>query len=155
MGKRKALKNATKIVSRYKNRPGALISILEDIQGACGYLPKEILEQVSEKLDTPLSRLFSMATFYSAFSLKPRGQNTLRVCLGTACHVRGSARILKDLSHQLGVKPGDTTEDRKFTLETVRCVGCCSLAPVIKVNNDTHGHTTADKIRALMAKYKR
>lgn len=153
MENRKVAKEITKVMSRYENRPGAVISILEDIQAAYGYLPKEMLAQISEKLNTPLSRLFSMATFYSAFSLKPRGKHTLHVCLGTACHVRGSARILKGLSQQLGIKPGDTTEDRKFTLETVRCVGCCSLAPVIRVDNDTHGYTTADKTRAIVAKY--
>jgi len=155
MGNRKVDTKVTKIISRYKNKPGAVISILEDIQEAYGYLPKEVLEQVSEKLDTPLSRLFSMATFYSAFSLKPRGKHTLHVCLGTACHVRGGSRILKGFSHQLGIKPGDTTEDRKFTLETVRCIGCCSLAPVVKVNNDTHGYTTADRTQSILAKYKR
>jgi len=155
MRNRRADTKIAKILSRYSNSPGAVISILEDIQEAYGCLPKEVLEEISEKLDTPLARLFSMATFYSAFSLKPRGKNTLHVCLGTACHVRGSARILKELSRRLRIKPGDTTEDRKFTLETVRCIGCCSLAPVIKANNNVHGYTTADKAREIVAKYKR
>ena len=144
-----------KFIKKYEGKPGAIISVLEDIQETEGYLPKDILEEVSKKMDVPLSQLFSMATFYSAFSLKPRGKHTLYVCLGTACHVRGGSRITQGLSKYLGIKPGDTTEDRNFTLETLRCIGCCSLAPVIKVNNDdVYGYNTADKIRGIVDKYK-
>ena len=144
-----------KVINKHEGKPGAIISVLEDIQETQGYLPKEILEQVSEKMKVPLSQLFSMATFYSAFSLKPRGKHTLFVCLGTACHVRGGARITKGVSKQLSIKPGDTTEDRNFTLETLRCIGCCSLAPVIKVDNDdVYGYNTVDKIRGIVDKYK-
>ena len=144
-----------KVINKHEGKPGAIISVLEDIQETQGYLPKEILEQVSEKMKVPLSQLFSMATFYSAFSLKPRGKHTLFVCLGTACHVRGGARITKGVSKQLGIKPGDTTEDRNFTLETLRCIGCCSLAPVIKVDNDdVYGYNTVDKIHGIVDKYK-
>jgi len=147
--------NIDKIIKKYEGKPGAIISVLEDIQETQGYLPQHILEEISEKMDVPLSRLFSMATFYSAFSLKPRGKHTMYVCLGTACHVRGGARITKGLTKQLGVKPGDTTEDRNFTLETLRCIGCCSLAPVIKVDNDdVYGYNTVDKIRGIIDKYK-
>jgi NADH-quinone oxidoreductase subunit E len=144
-----------KVINKHEGKPGAIISVLEDIQETQGYLPREILEQVSEKMKVPLSQLFSMATFYSAFSLKPRGKHTLYVCLGTACHVRGGARIIKGVSKQLGIKPGDTTEDRNFTLETLRCIGCCSLAPVIKVDNDdVYGCNTVDKIQGIVDKYK-
>jgi len=144
-----------KIIKKYEGKPGAIISVLEDVQETQGYLPQTILEEISEKMHVPLSRLFSMATFYSAFSLKPRGKHTLYVCLGTACHVRGGARITKGLTKQLGVKPGDTTEDKNFTLETLRCIGCCSLAPVIKVDNDdVYGYNTVDKIRGIIDKYK-
>ena len=144
-----------KVINKHEGKPGAIISVLEDIQETQGYLPKEILEQVSEKMKVPLSQLFSMATFYSAFSLKPRGKHTLYVCLGTACHVRGGARIIKGVSKQLGIKPGDTTEDRNFTLETLRCIGCCSLAPVIKMDNDdVYGYNTVDKIHGIVDKYK-
>jgi NADH-quinone oxidoreductase subunit E len=144
-----------KVINKHEGKPGAIISVLEDIQETQGYLPKEILEQISEKMKVPLSQLFSMATFYSAFSLKPRGKHTLYVCLGTACHVRGGARIIKGVSKQLGIKPGDTTEDRNFTLETLRCIGCCSLAPVIKVDNDdVYGYNTVDKIQGIVDKYK-
>lgn len=150
--KNKALE---KIIDEFQGKPGEVISVLEDIQEREGYLPRDILEQVSEKMNVPLSQLFSMATFYSAFSLKPRGKHTLYVCLGTACHVRGGARIIKGLSKQLGIKPGDTTEDNNFTLETLRCIGCCSLAPVIKVDNDdVYGYNTVDKIRGIVDKYK-
>ena len=144
-----------KVIKKYEGKPGAVISVLEDIQEAEGYLPKDILEKVSETMDVPLAQLFSMATFYSAFSLKPRGKHTLYVCLGTACHVRGGARITKGLIKQLGIKPGDTTDDKNFTLETLRCIGCCSLAPVIKVDNDdVYGYNTVDKIRDIVDKYK-
>ena len=147
-----SLKN---IIEQYEGKPGAIISVLEDIQETYGYLPKDVLQQVSEKMNVHLSQLFSMATFYSAFSLKPRGKHTFHVCLGTACHVRGGSRILKGLSKQLGIKQGDTTEDRNFTLETLRCIGCCSLAPVIRVgNDDVYGYNTVDKIRDILAKYK-
>jgi len=148
-------KRVEKIIRRYEGMPGAVISVLEDIQETEGYLPKDILEHVSEKMNVPLSQLFSMATFYSAFSLKPRGKHTVHVCLGTACHVRGGSRIIKGLSKQLGIKPGDTTEDRNFTLETLRCIGCCSLAPVIRVDNDDiYGYNTVDKVRGIVDKYK-
>ena len=144
-----------KVIKKYEGKPGEIISVLEDVQETQGYLPQAILEEISEKMHVPLSRLFSMATFYSAFSLKPRGKHTLYVCLGTACHVRGGARITKGLTKQLGVKPGDTTEDKNFTLETLRCIGCCSLAPVIKVDNDdVYGYNTVDKIRGIIDKYK-
>jgi len=148
-------KRVEKIIRRYEGMPGAVISVLEDIQETEGYLPKDILEHVSEKMNVPLSQLFSMATFYSAFSLKPRGKHTVHVCLGTACHVRGGSRIMRGLSKQLGIKPGDTTEDRNFTLETLRCIGCCSLAPVIRVDtNDIYGYNTVDKVRGIVDKYK-
>ena len=147
-------KKVKKIIDNYQGKPGAILSILEDIQDIYGYLPKDVLEQVSKRLNIYLSQLFSMATFYSAFSLKPRGRYTLHVCLGTACHVRGGEIILKSLSQRLGIKPGETTEDRKFSLETVRCVGCCSLAPVIKVGSDIYGYSTADKIPQILSKYK-
>ena len=143
-----------KIIEQHQGKPGMVISVLEGIQEDYGYLPQEILKQASEKLEVPLAQLFSMATFYSAFSLTPRGKHIVYACLGTACHVRGGARILKGLSQQLGVKPGDTTEDRQFTLETVRCIGCCSLAPVVKVGDDVYGYNTADKMRGILDNYK-
>jgi NADH:ubiquinone oxidoreductase subunit E len=142
------------IIDSRKSRPGAILSILEAVQETYGYLPKEIVEYVSKELSVPLSQLFSLATFYSAFTLKPRGKHTVHVCLGTACHVRGAPKIVDEISRVLTVEPGDTTEDRTFTLETVRCVGCCSLAPVIRVDKDTYGYNTMDKVAKILVKYK-
>jgi NADH:ubiquinone oxidoreductase subunit E len=113
-----------------------------------------VLKEVSEKLQVHLSQLFSLATFYSAFTLKPRGEHIVHVCLGTACHVRGAPKIVDELSRLLGIKPSDTTEDMKFTLETVRCIGCCSLAPVLKVGKDIYGYNTMDKMPKILANYK-
>jgi NADH-quinone oxidoreductase subunit E len=144
-----------KILAEYKGKPGEIISVLEKIQEVYGYLPQDALQEVSEKMKVHLAQLFSMATIYSAISLKPRGKHTLHVCLGTACHVRGGSRILKGLSQMLGIKVGDTTEDKNFTLETLRCVGCCSLAPVVRVGaNDVYGYSTVDKVRGIVEKYK-
>jgi len=143
-----------KIIEKYKGKVGAVISSLEAVQEIYGYLPREVLEKISEALDVHLSRLFSLATFYSAFTLKPRGKHTIHVCLGTACHVRGAPKIVDELSRTLAVNPGDTTEDGNYTLETVRCVGCCSLAPVVRVDKDTYGYNTMDKVPKILSKYK-
>ena len=142
------------IVEKHKDAPGTVMSVLEDVQEEYGYLPREILVQVSEALDVHLSRLFSLATFYSAFTLKPRGEHTIHVCLGTACHVRGAPKIVDELSRELGVPPSDTTDDMKFTLETVRCIGWCSLAPVMTVDKDIYGYTAMNKVPKILAKYK-
>jgi NADH:ubiquinone oxidoreductase subunit E len=143
-----------KIIEEYQGKPGEIISVLEKIQEVYGYLPQEVLKEVSEKLQVHLSRLFSLATFYSAFTLKPHGEHMVHVCLGTACHVRGAPKIVDELSRLLGIKPSDTTEDMKFTLETVRCIGCCSLAPVLKVDKDIYGYNTMDKMPKILANYK-
>ena len=143
-----------KIIEEYQGKPGEIISVLEKIQEVYGYLPQEVLKEVSEKLQVHLSQLFSLATFYSAFTLKPRGEHMVHVCLGTACHVRGAPKIVDELSRLLGIKPSDTTEDMKFTLETVRCIGCCSLAPVLKVDKDIYGYNTMDKMPKILVKYK-
>ena len=131
-----------------------IISVLEHIQEEYGYLPKEILVQASTLLEVPLAQLYGVATFYSAFTLKPRGKHTIHVCLGTACHVRGAPKIVDELSRELNISPGDTTDDQQFTLETVRCIGCCSLAPVITVNEDIYGYNSMDKVPKIVAKYK-
>lgn len=143
----------TAIIERYRDRPGTILSVLEEIQELYGYLPKEILVRVSDALNVPLSRLFSSATFYSAFTLKPRGKHTVHVCLGTACHVRGAPRVVDELSRILDIAPGDTTADNQFTLETVRCIGCCSLAPAVTVDKDIYGYTTMSKLPGILKKY--
>lgn len=142
------------IIEKYKGRPGTVISVLEDVQEIFGYLPKDILTEVSAALDVPLAQLFSSATFYSAFTLKPRGKHTIHVCLGTACHVRGAPKVVDELSRVLKIAPGDTTEDKQFTLETVRCIGCCSLAPAMTVDKDIYGYSSMDKVTGILEKYR-
>lgn len=132
-----------------------LISILEAIQSQYRYLPREAMILVSEWLDIPLSQLFSVATFYNAFSLVPRGEHTLHVCTGTACHVRGAVQILERLESQLGIQPGETTGDRKFTLETVNCLGCCALGPVAVLDGNILGLMTTKKIDKALKQVQR
>ncbi len=142
------------IVEKYQGDKGQLVSILQDVQGELRYLPKDALEEVSRELDVPLSQVYSVATFFRAFSLTPRGRHTVKVCLGTACHVRGAARVADLMELDLGIKRGETTGDLEFTLETVGCVGCCALGPMVMVNDDYHGHLTSDKVNNLLKRYR-
>ena len=128
----------------------SLISILDVIQGRYRYLPQEAMILVSERLGVPLSQVYSVATFYHAFSLVPRGKHTVSVCTGTACHVRGAVQVLDRLETKLGVGPGGTTRDRQFTLETVNCLGCCALGPVVVLDGDYEGQMTTKKVDKLM-----
>jgi len=143
------------VFSRYPATPDSLISLLADMQEMFHYLPEHALILLSERLDVPLSRVYSVATFYNAFSLEPRGEHLVSVCLGTACHVKGAENILSRLERELGVGAGHTTEDMMFSLEKVRCIGCCSLAPVIRVDEDTYGHLEAGKVPSVLKKYRR
>ncbi len=145
----------TDIVSRYEHDPGAIISILQDIQETYRYLPREILTEVSAELQIPLSRILSLATFYKAFSLKPKGKHAFHVCLGTACHVRGAQLVLEKLERDLGISSGETSADLAYSLDAVRCVGCCGLAPVVMVGEEVHGKITASKVPGLLKKYPR
>ncbi|MGQ9629266.1 MAG: NADH-quinone oxidoreductase subunit NuoE [bacterium] len=147
------LAKVDEIIDSYRGQDGTLISILQDIQAEYYYLPKEALERVSNRLDLPLSQVYSVSTFYTAFSLRPRGRHSIKVCLGTACHVKGAGLILGRLERDLGVKAGETTPDRQFTLETVRCVGCCSLAPVIMVDSTAHGRLKQDSLPKILKMY--
>jgi NADH-quinone oxidoreductase subunit E len=142
------------IVARFDGDKGQLVSILQDIQEEHGYLPREALEKVSRMLDIPLSQIYSVATFFRAFSLEPRGRHLIKVCLGTACHVRGANRILERAALDLSVEPGQTTADMSFTLETVNCVGCCALGPVVVVDDTTHGQMTIDKVVPMLERYR-
>jgi len=144
---------AKDIINQSKERRESLIEVLQDIQAEYNYLPQEVLNQISQELQIPISQVLRVATFYAAFSLKPRGRHLINVCLGTACHVRGGGRILEKLERDLGIKSGDTSSDLKFSLETVRCIGCCSLAPVIRIDEDTHGRLKQDKIPRILKKY--
>ena len=128
------------ILSEYKDNPkGALIPVLQKAQGVYGYLPKPVLETIARELRLTTAEVFGVVTFYAQFHLNPRGKHIIRVCQGTACHVRGGAKILEAVSEHLKVKPGETTRDLEFTLETVACLGACGLAPVMMVDDNTHG----------------
>lgn len=141
------------ILDSYQRDKGLLISILQDTQAEYNYLPKETLIQISQGLDIPLSQVYSVATFFKAFSLKPRGRHIINVCLGTACHVRGATRILETIERELSIKPGDTTKDLKYTLETVNCVGACALGPIVIVDGKYSGQMKADKVKPLLENY--
>ena len=132
-----------------------LIGMLGDVQNEYGYLPKEILIDIAGKLNAPLSTVYSLATFYKAFSLKKRGKYLISLCMGTACHVRGAARILDEIERKLDIKTGQTTKDRKFTLETVNCLGCCAIGPVMMIGDKYYGQLTARKIDSILEKYRR
>lgn len=130
-----------------------LIALLQDVQGIYGYLPEIALQDVSEFLDMPVSRIYGVATFYNQFRLKPLGKNIIRICRGTACHVKGSANLLFSMETALNIKAGETTRDKNFTLETVACIGACSIAPVINVNNDYYGRASVKDIPKIIKKY--
>jgi NADH:ubiquinone oxidoreductase subunit E len=135
------------ILSRYRENEGNLISILQDLESEFGYLREDAITWFSDRLDVPLARFYGVATFYAQFHLKPRGKNVITACCGTACHVKGSARLIDSLVKELVIPVGeDTSEDLKFTLEKVNCVGACSIAPVIIVNKTVHGKMTQDKL---------
>ncbi|MGD9159927.1 MAG: NAD(P)H-dependent oxidoreductase subunit E [Desulfobacteraceae bacterium] len=138
----------------FNNDPENVIMILQAIQRRYNYLPMPALEYLSRKIDIPLSRIYGVARFYSTFSLEPRGKNIISICLGTACHVRGAERIRERIEDTLSVSDGETTEDKSFTLESVRCVGCCSLGPVVKINEDVHGQVSSDQVNQILKQYK-
>ncbi len=138
------------IADRYQRDKGQLISILQDIQAEYRYLPKDALVEVSRILDLPLSQVYSVASFFRAFSLKPRGRHLINVCLGTACHVRGATRVLEKVERDLGISRGETTQDLRFTLETVNCLGCCALGPIVMIDGEYFGQMRSDKITPLL-----
>ena len=152
-GDAKRMEPLDKILEKYAGVQGAMIPVLQAAQNAYGYLPKDVLEYIAVKMATPISQIYGVVTFYAQFHLNPRGKNIIRVCQGTACHVRGAKHILKALEDQLLVKAGETTPDLKFTLETVACIGACGLAPVLMVNDDTHGRLVPEVIPEILAKY--
>jgi len=139
------------ILDRYSQEPRYLVESLQDIQQAEGYLSQESMGAVSEGLRVPLIEVYRVANFYRAFSLRPRGRHVITVCTGTACHVRGAPRMLDEVAGQLGVQPGETTEDGLFTVESVNCLGACALGPVVVLNGDYHHHMTPGKLRKLVA----
>ena len=140
---------------KYGQEKNALISILQDIQAEYNYLPQEALRLVSETLDIPLIDIIGVATFYRSFSLEPRGEHQVTVCTGTACHVRGGEKILDEFERKLDVEPGQTTEDGQFTLETVACLGCCAIGPVVVADGDYHAQTSLRKVESILKKYRK
>lgn len=144
-----------KILSDYITNEGNVITILQDIEKNFGYIPEEAVNWFSKKLDIPASRFFGTATFYSQFHLKPRGKNVITVCRGTACHVKGSERLINRVLMELDLSPDEgTTPDLKFTVERVNCIGACGIAPVTLVNHEVHGKTTLDKLMKEIRKLK-
>ncbi len=138
------------VLEKYGYDRSSLIGILQDVQRELRWLPEEALRMISWRLDVPLTQLYAIGSFYKAFSLKPRGRHLVNVCLGTACHVRGGVAIEQALEKNLKILPGETTADDRFTMEVVRCVGCCGLAPVIVIDEDFHGKLVpADATKAL------
>jgi NADH-quinone oxidoreductase subunit E len=130
-----------------------LIMILQAIQKRYNFLPQPALKYLAEKIDVPYSQIYSVGTFYATFSLEPKGRNIISVCLGTACHVRGGEKVRERIEHTLNLNGKATTDDMRFTLEGVRCIGCCSLGPVMKVNEDVHGRIGADEVEKILKKY--
>ena len=143
----------TIIEDEFGNDKENLIMILQAIQRKYNYLPQPALHYLSAKIGIPYSKIYGVATFYSTFSLEPRGRNIISICLGTACHVRGGERVRERLQESLDISDGQTTEDQRFTLESVRCIGCCSLGPVVKINEDTHGRISSDEVDRILDQY--
>jgi NADH-quinone oxidoreductase subunit E len=148
-----AFENVQEILAQNESQKSGIISILQDIQAEYNYLPEDILKHVALKLDIPLIELYSIASFYNSFSLKPRGKHVCSVCLGTACHVRGAMPILEEIERKLDIKPDETTNDQLFTLKTVNCLGACALGPIVVVDQEYHGNITIQKVDEILLKY--
>jgi len=142
-----------KIIAENKDEKGALMPVLQKAQGIYGYLPIEVQKIVAVEMNVPLEKIYGVVTFYSQFSLVPKGKYTISVCLGTACYVKGSGDIFDKLSKKLGIKAGECTEDGKFSLDACRCIGACGLAPVLTVNEDVYGRLTVDDVDGILSKY--
>lgn len=141
------------IIDKHHGEASALIQVLLDIQSENNWLPKEALERVSERLHVPFTRVQHIATFYKAFSLVPKGRHQIHICLGTACHVRGATRVLDSVQAITGIKPGETDLEMKFSLETVNCLGCCALGPVMEIDGKTHGKMTPSETATVLKNY--
>ena len=146
-------KQLLEVISELKDEKGALMPILQKAQDIYGYLPIEVQKIISDKLSIPLEKIYGVVTFYSQFSLAPKGEYKISVCLGTACYVKGSADIYNKLVEKLGIEGGECTSDGKFSLEACRCIGACGLAPVLTVNDDVYGRLTVDDVDGIIAKY--
>ncbi len=141
------------IIAKYKAKPGGLIPVLEEAQIALEYLPICVQKRVAKGLNVPVSRVYGVVTFYSFFTMKPRGRHTIRVCLGTACYVRGGKALADAIKKEYSLEEGDTTADRRFTYESVRCLGACGLGPVVVVDEDVHGRVKPSKLKDVLSQY--
>lgn len=148
------LKKVDEIINQYNADKSFLIGIFQDIQQEFRYLPREAIARVVERLEIPLTQAYAVATFYKSFSLVPRGEHEIHVCLGTACHLRGGQRLVENFERNLEVKAGSTTADMKFTLETVNCLGACALAPLVRVDEKNYGKMTGDRIGKIIKEYR-
>jgi len=146
------LSKTEEILERYPREEPALIQVLQDVHRAYNYLPCDVLERVAEALEVPLAKVFSVSTFYKAFALEPQGDTIVRVCTGTACHIRGAGQLVEELPRQPGIGPGETTEDLKFTVKTVNCVGACAMAPVMIVGEKYRGSAKPARMGKYLAK---
>lgn len=142
-----------KIIEKHGCRASSLIQVLLEIQSDNHWIPDEALNRICERMNVPMSRVLHIATFYKAFSLIPKGRHEIHVCMGTACHVRGAGRILETIQDQTGIKPGETDEELKFSLETVNCLGCCALGPVMEIDGKTQGKLSVSKIEDILKNY--
>ena len=147
------LDRVDELVQANRGKPGALIPVLEDVQGLLGYLPVAIQVKVAQGLNLPIADVYGVVSFYSFFSMEPKGRHSVRVCVGTACYVKGAQRIFERLSSKLNVDKGGCTEDRRFSLETVRCLGVCGIAPVIVIDEDAHGLLEAKTVEKILDQY--
>ena len=141
------------IIQAHRTVSGAIIAVLRECQNVVGYLPKELIDYIAQGLNLPSSDVYGVASFYSLFSMEPKGRHTIKLCLGTACYVKGIKEVVTRIENQYHLKEGGTSDDRRFSLEGVRCLGACGLAPVMVVNQDTHGAVTSDKIIDILEKY--
>ena len=147
------IKRIDQIIDKHQGEPSSLIQVLLEIQSENHWLPREAIERVSEKLQIPISRIQHIATFYKAFSLMPRGRHEIHICMGTACHVRGATRVLDTVQNLIGIKSGETDLHLKFSLETVYCLGCCALGPVMEIDGKTHGKLSTAETADLLERY--
>jgi NADH-quinone oxidoreductase subunit E/NADP-reducing hydrogenase subunit HndA len=141
------------ICEEYNNDPGELINVLHAAQGALGYLPVEVQEVIASRLNIPVSKVYGVVTFYSFFTMTPNGKYPISVCLGTACYVRGAEKVLEELERQLEIKVGETTQDGLFSLDCLRCVGACGLAPVVSIGGKVYGRVTPEKVKKILSDY--
>ena len=142
-----------KIIDTNKSRPGSIITVLRECQNVVGYLPVELIDYIGDGMNLSRSEVYGVASFYALFSMKPKGRHTVKLCLGTACYVKGIKEVLGRISNEYKIEEGETTEDRRFSLEAVRCLGACGLAPVMVIDHDTHGAVKADRVLKILDRY--